>query len=101
MLAIWPEEQTSGDSEERGEQGFTVLGGECEEASRAVGGETEPGNKPRKVVAVIIGAAGPWALNQIWIEPAGQSEQSGALKVLYFINGSNPGRINLELIFGR
>jgi hypothetical protein len=78
-----------------------VLGGECEEASRAVGDETEPGNKPRKEVAVIVGVVGPWALNQIWTEPAGQSEQSGALKVLYFINGSIPGRINLELIFGR
>jgi hypothetical protein len=78
-----------------------VLGGECEEASRAVGDEAESRNKPRKEVAVIIEGVSPWALNQIWTEPAGQAEESGALNVLYFINGSNPGRIDLELFFGR
>jgi hypothetical protein len=78
-----------------------VLGGECEEASRTFGDKTESGNKPRKEVAGIIGGVGPWALNQIWTEPAGQAKESDALNVLYFINGSNARRIDLELFFGR
>jgi hypothetical protein len=93
--------ETSGDSDEGDLLGFTVQGIECEEASRVVWGETGVGNKPRKEVAVMIGAGGPWDLNQFWKEPTGQAEESGDLKDLYFINGSNPGRIDLELTFGR
>jgi hypothetical protein len=85
-------ESTSDDTDDDRKWGFTVQRGEFEGARGAVRGEEVTGKRSLKEFAVMIGALGPWALNQFWMVPTGQAEISGALNGLNFIKGSNPGR---------
>jgi hypothetical protein len=99
MFAI-PKSFARAAAEGREELGFTVAG-EGEEAGE-LGDKLELEKEKRSlnIEKKLIGADGPWALNQVWQGESGQLLGSGAKKEANFVNRIRPGNCKDFAFFG-